>query len=80
MTSTMTTKKKLSDDRELLDYIEKAQIAAERGRLKALKLHKAFGVPIVTEKDGKIVEIPADEKLAEAEAAYSLSPGDNLST
>ncbi len=58
---------------ETIDYIKRVKKAAEKGRLKALKQHKAFGVPIVTEKDGKIVEIAADEKLAESEAVYSSS-------
>ena len=69
----MTIKSNSKEDKEHLEYIEKAQKAAENGRLRALKLHKAFGVPIVTEKDGKVVKIPADEKLAEAEAAYTKS-------
>lgn len=64
----MTTQPNLPEDEEHAEYIRKVQKAAEAGRLKALKLHKAFGVPIVTEKDGKMVEIPADEKLQEAEA------------
>ena len=58
---------------ETAAYIKKVEKAAKESRIKALKLHKAFGVPIVTEKDGKIVEIPADEKLEEAEASYSSS-------
>ncbi len=41
--------------------------------MRALKQHKAFGVPIVTEKDGKILEIAEDKKLAEAESIYSAS-------
>jgi hypothetical protein len=57
--------------KETIEYIKKAKKATEKGRSKVLKLHKAFGVPIVTEKDGKIVEIPADEKLVEAEVNYS---------
>ncbi len=51
------------------NYIKTIKKAAEKGRLNALKQHKAFGVPIVTEKNGEIVEIQADEKLEELKSA-----------
>lgn len=68
----MSIETNISEDKEHIEYLQKAQKASEAGRLKALKLHKAFGVPIVTEKDRKIVEIPADEKLAESETTSSV--------
>lgn len=54
------------NEKETAEYIKKVEIAAKKARLKALKLHKTFEVPIVIVRNGKIVEIPADEKLVEA--------------
>ena len=36
---------------------------------RAMKLHKAMGVPIVVERDGKMVTIPPEEIVIEDEVA-----------
>ena len=55
------------------EYIRKIQRAAEAGRIDALKRHKAFGILIVTEKNGEVVEMDAGEKLIDCQEA--VSPG-----
>lgn len=46
---------------EILKDRARVQMALRRGVNKALRIHKAMGVPIVVWEDGKVVEIPPGE-------------------
>ena len=46
---------------EILKDRARVQKALREGVQKALRLHKAMGVPIIVGENGKIVEIPPEE-------------------